>query len=132
MPLEEDEHERDTSLLTLCELKMDDSHNLPPGHHIVMVLVSSTMFHHVYRRRERGLKDQEDYVGVLNILLLPGGDHWHDHMEQEITAAPPASFSLSSTRSHLNAVLCCTYIMGFAQVENVGFHPICLKSVSDL
>ena len=31
------------------------------------------VIHHAYRRRERGLKDQEDYVGVLNVLLL-GGD----------------------------------------------------------
>ena len=42
VPLEEDEHERDTSPSTLCELQMYDSNNLPPGHPIVMVLVSTT------------------------------------------------------------------------------------------
>ena len=42
VPLEEDEHERDTSPLTSCELQIDDSHNLPPGHPIIMVLVSPT------------------------------------------------------------------------------------------
>ena len=33
------------------------------------------VIHHVYRRREHGLKDQEDSVGVLDVLLPLGGDH---------------------------------------------------------
>ena len=33
------------------------------------------VIHHAYRRRERGLKDQEDSVGVLDVLLPLGGGH---------------------------------------------------------
>ena len=42
MPPEEDEHEGDTSPFTLCELQMDDSHSLPPGHSTTVVLVTPT------------------------------------------------------------------------------------------
>ena len=39
------------------------------------------------------MKDQEDYVGVLNVLLLPSGGPGEDHIEQEDPATLPASFS---------------------------------------
>ena len=54
------------------------------------------VIHHVYRRRERRLKDQEDYVGVLDILLLPGGGPlaWITWNRKSLLA-PPASFSLA-------------------------------------
>ena len=44
-------------------------------------------------------------MGVLNVLLLPGGDHSHDHMEQEDTAAFPASFSAALWFSECLAVV---------------------------
>ena len=43
MPPEEDELEGDTSPFTLCELQMDDSYSLPPGHLAAAVLLSPTM-----------------------------------------------------------------------------------------
>ena len=60
MPPEEDEREGDFTPFSSLELQLDDSHKLPPGHLVVMVLV-------------RGLKEQEDYVGVLDVILLPSG-----------------------------------------------------------
>ena len=36
-------------------------------------------------------------MGVLNVLPLLGGDHWHGHEGQEISAASPAPFSICST-----------------------------------
>ena len=58
---------------------------------------SDDVIHHIYRRREHGWKDQEDYVGVLNILPLLGGEHWPDHMDHEVTAASPDSSLLRIT-----------------------------------
>ena len=62
VPLEEDEHERDASPLPSFEAPDGECSHLTLGHPIIMVLVS------------RGLQDQEDCLGVLNILLLLGGD----------------------------------------------------------
>ena len=67
---EKDEHEGDTSAYTLCELQTDDSHCLPPG----PTTCGTCVIHHVYRRRKSGLKDPEDHMGILDVLLLPGGD----------------------------------------------------------
>ena len=33
------------------------------------------VIHHIYMGEERRWKEREDYVGVLNVLLLPGGGH---------------------------------------------------------
>ena len=33
------------------------------------------VIHHAFRGRERGMKDQEDCVGVLDVLLPLGGGH---------------------------------------------------------
>ena len=69
MPPDKDEHKGDTSPFISCELQTDDSHSLPPVHYCS----SSCITHPVYRRRESGLKDQEDYAEVLNVFLVPGG-----------------------------------------------------------
>ena len=38
-------------------------------------------------------------MGVLDVLPLLGGEHWHVHKGQEATAAFPAPFSICSTFS---------------------------------
>ena len=41
------------------------------------------VIHHAFGGRERGLKDKEDLVGVLNVLLLLGGGHWRVLIEKQ-------------------------------------------------
>ena len=96
VPHEEDVHVEDTSPFTTCVLQNGLLTILPPGLVIVMVI---EVIHHAFGGRERGLKDKEDCVGVLNVLLLLGGGHLRALMESWICSSSISFFRLDSDLS---------------------------------
>ena len=126
VPLEEDEHERDASPLTSCEAPDGEISHLPPGHPIVMVLVSPTTS---TGGGSAGWRIKRTAEGVLDILLLLGGDHWHG---SHGTGSHCWCLLLPSLQLHLiasDAVRSCTSIVGSLVGENVVVYHACLMNI---
>ena len=63
---------RHLSLLQRVCSRMDVHNSAPWTRH----RYGDEVIHHAFRGRERGMKDQEDCVGVLDVFLPLGGGHW--------------------------------------------------------
>ena len=61
------------------------------------------VIHHAYRRRERGLKDQEDSAEVLDVLLPLGGGHLRVLDWYGTSAVVPHHSLICSTRKASDA-----------------------------